>query len=408
MLDISFYLINGFAEFYILFRYFGAFLGEKRLTLRLIAPITLLLLVGYVRVNLLRIPVANLIAYTVVMAVISAFFSGNALKKVLYILAMTVANLAVDLFLLQLFVMLGHDLEANFYLHGFTSTIVRMILIHIIILRRQPKEWEYDRSILVIVSVVWGMVVLYALLFMPNLFSAEPGTFRWFFLDAMLMLMSLLIFVLFEISTNKKIAEKRAYEVELQMESQKKYYEQFQHYEKEIRSYKHDMKHFLLGLLNESDERKEQQIQKRLHMIDAASSTLYTENELIQLLVQNLVARVDIPDGKLEIQCRVPKEMGFENTELSVLLGNHFDNIAEALNQLPRENRRLQLQIDFTPLRLRIFTINTFMPQAAKKPQKNRGVGTKSMRRIVERHSGHFATSATDHDYTTEITLPLS
>lgn len=371
------------------------------------APLIFILLAGYIRVNLLKVPIVNLIAYSVIMMVISTFYMGNWVKKLLYILAMTIANLSVDLFLLQLFMLLRHDLQANYYLHGFISTIVRMILIHIIVLQRQPKEWEYDRKIVMIVSGVWAMIVLYALLIMPNLPSVDSGSLRWFFLDTMLMVMSFLIFFLFEISTNKRNAERQVYEITLQMEAQKKYYAQFEYYEKEIRIYKHDMKHFLLGLLASDEREKEKQIRKQLAEIEKVSSIIYTENEVIQLLVQNLLAKVRIPADTLEIHCKAPKELKMEKTDLSVLLGNLFENSAEALAKLPFEKRRLTIHIDYTKIHTRIFLENSFVPVESKHPQMNRGFGIKSIRRIVEKYDGFYSTDVTTEMYSTEIILPF-
>lgn len=405
MKDIIFYAINAIAEIYILFRYFHVYLGEMRVSFRIATLLSLVLLVAYIRVNLFGIPIANLTGYFILMTAVSIIYPGSLRKKVVYNIAMAVANLAVDLFLLQLFVFLGHNMVANYYLHGFTSTLVRMVLIQIVVLRGQPEDWEYDPKILYIVSGIWGLIILYALLFMPNLTSADPSSLRWFFFDAMLMLMSLLIFLLFEISTKKRNAEKRADEIALQMKSQEKYYRQFERYEYEIRSLKHDMKHFMLGLLNYDDAEKEEQILKRLGLIESTNSTFYTENELIQLLLQNLVGKLDIFEEGIVIQCDVPKQLDIENTDLSILLGNLFDNMAEALATLPVGQRNIKIQMNYTPLRLQILLANTFLSDEPKILKKNRAFGTKSIRRIVEKYDGVYIVNTTSEEYITEIIL---
>lgn len=322
-------------------------------------------------------------------------------------MALLVLNVGLDFVLYQLFMFFQHDMQANFYLHGFTSIILRIIVIHIIVLRRKPKEWEIDQKILAIVFVIWGMIIFYALLYAPDIEAIENHVFPRLISDIVLMLLSILVFWLFEYSTNKQNVEKQARELALRVEAQQMYYEQFERYEKEIRRHKHDLKNFLYGVIASDEPTRLLMIQEKLGEIEGVGAKRYTEHEVIQILLSTKLEQVRIPKGAVQISCQVPKHLNIENTEIAVLMGNLLDNAVEALERLPFEKRSIYIEIRYTTQCTFFLFKNTFDIQHKNVRGRDRGIGQKSVREIVERYEGSFTISTNGEWYCTEIKLPF-
>lgn len=71
--NLSFYIINGIAEIYVLFRYFRAFLGESRIPIRRMVVISAVYGLLFVLVNTMGEPIVNLVASLGLMVGISLF-----------------------------------------------------------------------------------------------------------------------------------------------------------------------------------------------------------------------------------------------------------------------------------------------------------------------------------------------
>lgn len=407
MTDILFHTVNNAVEFYVLFRYFHVFLGKRKLAFSATAILTTLLLIGYTVINLWQEPLANLLSFATVVLGVSSFYQGNWKTKILYVGAYIVAGIGIELVLFQLFVFLQHDMVSNYYAHGIIATIIHGIVIHLIVIWRKPKDWEIDRSVFYIVSVIWGMILLYAVVFTPDITETGQTSLRWFFLNVMLMILSLLVFWIFEISTSRQYAEKKARELALRMEAQQIYFEQFERYEKEIRRHKHDMKNFLYGVLGSEERERSEKIRKKVKEIESAGTVRYTEHEVIQLLLSTKLEQIEIPNESFLVKCQVPKEIGMENTEIAILLGNLLDNAVEALRQLPFEKRSIHIDIRYTPECTLFNFKNTFDNQHKNVRGRDRGIGQRSIREIVERHEGIYTISTEGEWYRTEIKLPF-
>lgn len=407
MENISFYIINGVAEIYILFRYFRTFLGESRVSTHRMLAISSAFLILFVMINTMQEPIINLLASLGLMAGISLFYNGDWPKKLLYIMALLVLNVGLDFVLYQLFMFFQHDMQANFYFHGFISIILRIIVIHIIVLRRKPKEWEIDQKILAIVFVIWGMIIFYALLYAPDIETTENHSFPMHISDIVLMLLSILVFWLFEYSTNKQNVEKQARELALRVEAQQMYYEQFERYEKEIRRHKHDLKNFLYGVIASDEPTRLLMIQEKLGEIEAVGAKQYTEHEAIQILLSTKLEQIEIPNEAIRITCQVPKQLNMENTEIAIMIGNLLDNAVEALERLPFEKRSLLIDIRHAPQYTFISLNNTYDSKHKKVRSRDRGIGQRSVREIVERHEGSYTISTEGEWYRTEIKLPF-
>lgn len=407
MENLVFYVMNGIAEMYILFRYFGTFLGERKTSSPIVVPASMAMLVAFVALNTKNEPLLNLFASIGFMTGISQFYPESWKKKTLLILALLVLNIGLDFVLFQLFALLGHDMQANYIIHGLISILLRLIVVQAIVLKSKVREWEADRKTVAMVAIIWVVIFLYTLLFTPNLAQEEAPTFSRIVSNSVLLILSLLVFWLFEVTAKQKYSEKQAQELALQLEAQQKYYEQFERYEKEIRQQKHDLKNFLFGVLASEDSEMRDRIRKKTEEIESSGAIIYTENEVLQLLLTAKLDQIDIPGQSLEINCQIPRALGIENTDLAIIVGNLLDNAVEALEKLPVQGRLLHVDFQHYPARTSLKITNSFNMTEKRAYRRDRGIGLKSVREIVDRYEGLYEANQEGRLYTVEIILPL-
>lgn len=407
MNELLYHLSTNAIEMYLLLRFFRAFFGEYRKSIPFVSIVLVVLWIAYAGINSWRNPLANLTVYLAMKVGIAFLFHGKWSRKLLAIFALTALLITTDLILFQLFVLLGHDMMENFYIHGIISLTVHSMIILWIVLRRHAREWGVHRRGLIIVTVIWGLIFAYAVLFPPQLSARQEGSVHQFFLVSIFLVLSLLVFFVFEIVAKQNRAERIAAETALQLRAKKKYYEQFEYYETEIRRDKHDMKNFLYGLIPCGEEERLKKIKEKLQNIDEAAGILYSENEVIQLLLHTKLRKIRLPAQQISVNCTMPNELQMDKTDLAILLGNILDNIVEALENIPESDRFLVLNFRYDPQYALFSFENTFDPRQQAKESRTRGFGIGSIRRIVAKYEGDYRVDTIGNRYCTRIRFPF-
>ena len=96
---IAFHLINNLMEFYIVYRYFQIYLGRFRRSMKEVIILTFLLFVLYTIVNMIGLPLLNLVAFNLTLLIISMQFEGTWKRKIFYILALDGLIIGIELLL---------------------------------------------------------------------------------------------------------------------------------------------------------------------------------------------------------------------------------------------------------------------------------------------------------------------
>lgn len=407
-MELLFHSVNNLAEFYIIFRYFTMYLGETRFPFIRVAFITACLYFGLIYINVWRNPIANSIAMTLLLLGISFLFEGHWKKRVQYIIALIGLSMAFELVLFQIFNLLGQDMLSNYYFHGFTSSLLRIVIIQIIIVKHKRSEEIIPNRLQFVMGLVWALITSFVFLFSPDVNAPELPTLRWFFQEMMLLLLSVLVFIAFEFSTRQYTSEKRTFELALRLEAQEQYYKQFAHYESEIRRYKHDISNMLLGLLAIQESERTEKIQELLEGVDNHKFHNYSENERVNLLMNKKIDPSMFYPENLQIDIRVAKTIPMDATDTAVLIGNLLDNAMNALLQVSIEERILVIKMKQTPQMVTIQIENRWVEDKLINSSKdpNRGIGLKSVKRIVEKHDGNLSIQIGGNTYRTTVKIP--
>lgn len=407
MRELLYHLVTNAVEIYLILRFFLVLFGEFRIPVKNVVTISLVVLVAYTGINTLRTPMANLAIYFTVKLGIAFLFEGSWKKKILAVIAITAVLVAIDLILFQIFTILSHDMQANFYTHGLIALMVRTMVIHWLVLKQRVAQWQLHKNSLIIVAVIWALIFVYAVLFTPEITSEPKGSVRWFFLEALFLVLAMLVFFIFEIVARQHRAERLAGEVSLQLKAQEEYYMQFEHYESEIRRHNHDMKNFLFGLVYSTADERMTKIKEKIQDVEDAAGILYSKNETVQLLLHTKLQLVEIPTEQKSVFCNLPRGLKMDKTDLAILLGNLLDNCVQAMSRLPVHERRLDLSFRYDPQCTVFEFTNTYNIQSCEEKSRNRGFGLTSVRQIIEKYDGEYQTQSEDNRYSVKVRIPL-
>lgn len=405
----TFHLINNLMEFYIVYRYFQIYLGRFRRSMKEVIILTFLLFVLYTIVNMIGLPLLNLVAFNLTLLIISMQFEGTWKRKIFYILALDGLIVGIELLLFQIFRLLGHDMVGNYIYHGLTATIIRLFVVHFLCLKHKSREYELETKSVVTISMVWGLLLIYILVFTPDIHTTAEASARWIFLEVMLLVLSIMVWSLIEVSAQNYSNRMKEREAAMRLEMQETYYRQSKEHESDIRRYRHDMKNSLLGVLGTDKNKWEEKLGELVEELDRISMHDYSENEMINFILNHKIPKMSILPENLRIKIVAPNILNIRATEFSVLLGNLLDNSVEALQNLPIEKRMLKVEIDDCPPITKIYVSNTYDPEQENRNafDPDRGIGLSSVQQIVAKYGGTYHVFRDKDTYSTEIIMTL-
>lgn len=170
-----------------------------------------------------------------------------------------------------------------------------------------------------------------------------------------------------------------------------------------IRSQRHNFSHELqvaYGLLEvEAFQEAKNYIKSSMAEIAAASELVKTDNLGITALLQTKTGLAEARKIKLSIEVKTSlKELPLETREANIILGNLIDNAIEAVNELPPEQRYVEviLSQEMGNYVFEVKNCGTIEPELVGKifepgfstKKEGRGMGLYSIERLVNKYNG--------------------
>lgn len=162
----------------------------------------------------------------------------------------------------------------------------------------------------------------------------------------------------------------------------------------------HDLKNRDIGLLFAEDEERTRLLKENLRNISSYKN--YSSNDIIDYIINASLDKVEISEENLEINCFLANDLATKDTDLSILFGNIMDNASKALLSLDYDNRYMKIEVRQIDGILIIKVKNSYCPRSYR---KGKGIGSRSIKDIVETYDGLYKAIKKDDFYQVIITI---
>lgn len=222
-------------------------------------------------------------------------------------------------------------------------------------------------------------------------------------------------------------------------EQNERYYEALEGQQFEIRRLKHDLANHLQVLLTLTEEKRVAYIEGMLDNPAFVQVLAYSGDATVNAVLtakESLMRQKEIPFyAKIEI----PKELPFEKADVCALFANALDNVAEACEKLPADEREVNLTARVGKGMLVVCVRNPYaevlqqqqetkrktvmktvfgkreeelvpteaLPHSTKKDATNHGFGLRSIREVIKKYEGNMEITRENGQFTLFLYLPL-
>jgi len=204
-------------------------------------------------------------------------------------------------------------------------------------------------------------------------------------------------------------------------EQQKSYYELVLKNEEDTRRFRHDVLNHIMCLENYIDEGDIEQCKKYLSTMTEElnknrKQLFHTGNKIADVMLTNILANKK-EDVKISVTGNLKENLNVEDYDLVVVISNILKNAVEAVNnQSEDSNKFINVNFIVGKKYLRIEEHNSIDAnqvesaqklETTKADKKTHGIGTKNIRRIVEKYDGVFKTEVKEDEFAVIVELSL-
>lgn len=203
-----------------------------------------------------------------------------------------------------------------------------------------------------------------------------------------------------------------------QFKYQFKHYENLKTHQEEVRILWHDMKNhvnILIGLL-ESDNTKE--LESYLYRLSdqmiKSNSNSITKNKIIDAILSSKVEACKYKNIELNIISKLPEDIGIQDVDICIILGNLIDNAIEACEKIEEGKKYINLNIgiknSYVYIRIENSKSNTISKYegniiTSKDDKVNHGLGLRSINKSLEKYDGSIKFNYDDTKFEVFVTM---
>jgi sensor histidine kinase YesM len=212
---------------------------------------------------------------------------------------------------------------------------------------------------------------------------------------------------------------KSAYEIkkqnelaEQQFKSELEYFQQLKEDQEETRALWHDIAKYLNTMkslidVNEIEHAREC-VEQATEVFSNLGHVVDVGNTVVSAVLNQRVQKARRQSIPIDLDVRVTEEINISSPDLSIIIGNTFDNALEACELLPKELRHISICI-IQKEKLLFYEIeNSFSQEAsaAKRAKKKvQGYGLKNVKRCVDKYKGEMMIDKSDGIFRVSIHL---
>lgn len=359
------------------------------------------------RANLFPAYVNVFISIFLVGMICISSYAGNFLQKLVFSVLINTLWMLIEFLVGYMFILRGINIY-NLIPQFLGSLISKLLTLLLIVglkgffknenIRNLPKK--YNMALLLI--PIGSMFVVYNIFSLS--FDVNNKHIRSSLTSSLLILLiNIVIFKLYLKLSKENELQKYNTIYEQQLELCNRHMREKETIMMDFRNARHDMKqHFIIlieMLDNNEIELATDYLRKLINMkILSNIGISKTDNIVVDSLI-NAKYSVALKLGiKLEIDIHIPMQLPFESADLSILLGNIFDNAIEASMLISKEKRCIKYFMKYENNMLIITVVNAFTGKLLKnrngrivtnkEDSERHGIGLESVRKVAEKYHG--------------------
>ncbi|MGB4657907.1 MAG: GHKL domain-containing protein [Mobilitalea sp.] len=406
--DFALWVLINFFDLLIFKKYLDVLAGKKKTSTLFSTTFLVISVVILSAVNYINIPVVNLISTIFVLVIctfhyicdwktkillVSLFLGiGFILEPIGYLLLSLIHNTKDDIvkrYLIVIFVEVMRALIAETFCKLIRGKLVRV--------ERLPAEII---SILIAISVL--SIISCCLIIRIAAICINTELIILCVVIALLIIISdYFMFYMVERYTalmkGRHIDDMNQQEMELK----EKFYIEVKESYDYVQGLKHDLKNQLISLYDTFIEDggivARDKIRELYCDLKEDDKKIYTANPVLNSILKNKLAKAEEQEIKIRIKVRIPMKLNIDCGDMGILYGNVLDNAIEACQKIDRPDRYIQLDSKFSEGMLIMVVKNSKVSVmnekliTTKDNLKNHGIGTLSVRAVVDKYNGTVA-----------------
>lgn len=193
---------------------------------------------------------------------------------------------------------------------------------------------------------------------------------------------------------------------------QRAYYEEVQKDQANTHALWHDIKKYVLAIEAVAATGNDAALQQNIALIRdsfAQTGTLVdVGNQEVNVILNHCIQKAKAHDIQVQMDVSVPETLGVSAVDLSVIIGNTFDNAIEECQRLEAEDRIIAVELKQKNDMMVYAIDNPCLEQAVKKRGRAHGYGLFNIRNCIAKYDGTMSTEKRDGHYQVIVRLNTS
>ncbi len=304
----------------------------------------------------------------------------------------------------------------NFYVLGiiFSKLLLYFTICIIKFFKHKPLIAAHNkRYFLIIAFPISSAFVLF--LQHSILLNSQQSTVMYYmvvFSDFALLLANFVVFDYIDSLYDNAIQKTKAMHANKMIELQAQQYKSLVESNYKLNKTRHDFKNFCIGIISELEKGKTESVIKKLNdMYEEFAPTENGSADIFEILIHMKQEEAARKGVELVYRASNIPKLKFNDTDLSVLLGNAIDNAIEAAEKVSGHKKVevfLTFNNDLTVIRIKnpvVKDLDVNNLNTTKEDAENHGFGIIGMRQIVKKYDGELVFSCKDLCFTTSIVM---
>ena len=233
-------------------------------------------------------------------------------------------------------------------------------------------------------------------------------------IDTLLILIGLLyiniIVVVFAEAIRLRSEAKHQQELAAQQyEMQQKYYDTLYHEQENTRALWHDINKYMIAMRSmvstENANNASEVIDAAQEKFDQVGQIVDTDNQTLNAILNFNIQNARAKGILVDLDVWVSNRLDIKATDLSIIIGNTFDNAVEAVSVIPGDERIIHVLIKQKQNTLLYEIRNPYNHDAPDKPGKYHGYGLKNVQSCVEKNSGTMLIDSSNSEFIVSIRI---